>query len=56
MTTTTIAPYQGVPTLHLNGHPVPATVAYVGPEHIEPFLKAGFRLFTVTFHPLWLMV
>jgi hypothetical protein len=48
MTTTWVADYRRVPTLHVDGHPVPAEVAYVRPEHMGPFLKAGFRLFTVT--------
>jgi hypothetical protein len=48
MTASHVAQHGGVPTLQLDGHPVPGEVAYVRQERMEPFLKASFCLFTVT--------
>ncbi len=45
--------YNGVPTLFLDDAPEPMMVAYVHPEHMGSFVKAGFKLYTVTMPKGW---
>lgn len=53
MTTTCIATYGGVPTLFLDGRPVPPIAAYVGPDHVPSFRAAGVALYTFYVPGTW---
>ena len=46
MTTTAVREHMGVPTLFLNGSPVPPIISYVGPDYATTFAQAGIRLYT----------
>ncbi|MBN1248810.1 MAG: beta-galactosidase, partial [Anaerolineae bacterium] len=46
MTTTIVRAHQGIPTLFVDGDPVPPIVAYVGPDYAGTFREAGVALYT----------
>ncbi len=53
MTTSEIQSVGGQPVILLNQKPVNPTTAYVGPQYVDTFLKAGIRLFTFSVSADW---
>lgn len=53
MTTTAVREHMGVPTLFLNGSPVPPIISYVGPDYATTFAQAGIRLYTFSVPGIW---
>jgi len=53
VTTTAISNHNGIPTLFLDGQPVPPIVAYVGPDYVGSFKEAGIRLYTFSVPGVW---
>ncbi|HUU96687.1 MAG TPA: beta-galactosidase, partial [Phycisphaerae bacterium] len=53
MTTTAVQEHQGLPTLFLNGQPVPPIAAFLGPEYAERFLESDVLLYTFVVPGKW---